>query len=492
MATTTATAIRTRKRGALPTPRNVLAAATPFAPKIAAPLNFITIPPQLSMWGNDVHGDCVTAEEAFAKACNHPEVFIAEADVIAWAQAHGVLEGAYLTNVMQMMQSDGFTEPGYDYDDGPYSAVDWTNAAALQGAIAIGPVKLGVAADQLETAYWTTDGRSGWFATGFHADSNEDHCVSLCGYGTIAWLAGQLKVAVPNGIDGTKPGYALFTWDSIGIIDVPSMVAMTHEAWLRQPTTKQVDNPGDLLSYGDAGTPGNVSDPAIVGFGGWQQFKFVFAGKNAPGANRIYAVNTNGQLLSYGDTGAAGNVSAPAIVGLGGWQAFTSLFCGRQANGSNRIYAVNAAGQLLSYGDAGTAGNVSDPVEVGFGGWQQFPHLFAGETAAGDHRIYAVNAAGQLLSYTDNGTPGNVSDPVVVGAGGWQQFKFLFAGQNAAGENRIYAVNPNGQLFSYSDNGTPGNVANPVEVGFGGWQNFKLLFAGQNLQGSNRIYAVVG
>jgi hypothetical protein len=29
----------------------------------------------------------------------------------------------------------------------------------------------------------------------------------------------------------------LFTWDSIGIIDVPSMTAVTHEAWLRQPTT---------------------------------------------------------------------------------------------------------------------------------------------------------------------------------------------------------------------------------------------------------------
>ena len=29
----------------------------------------------------------------------------------------------------------------------------------------------------------------------------------------------------------------MFTWDSIGIIDVPSMIAITQEAWLRQPTT---------------------------------------------------------------------------------------------------------------------------------------------------------------------------------------------------------------------------------------------------------------
>jgi hypothetical protein len=64
-----------------------------------------------------------------------------------------------------------------------------------------------------------------------------DHCVSLCGYGSLAWLAGQLKAAVPAGIDGTKLGYAMFTWDSIGIVDQPSMIAITHEAWLRVPTT---------------------------------------------------------------------------------------------------------------------------------------------------------------------------------------------------------------------------------------------------------------
>jgi len=45
-----------------------------------------------------------------------------------------------------------------------------------------------------------------------------------------------------------------------------------------------------LLSYGDAGTAGNVSDPVIVGFGGWQDFRFLFAGANLSGGNRIYAV----------------------------------------------------------------------------------------------------------------------------------------------------------------------------------------------------------
>lgn len=47
---------------------------------------------------------------------------------------------------------------------------------------------------------------------------------------------------------------------------------------------------GQLLSYGDTGTPGNVSAPMVVGFGGWSQFKFLFAGRNLSGASRIYAV----------------------------------------------------------------------------------------------------------------------------------------------------------------------------------------------------------
>ncbi|WP_082007975.1 M4 family metallopeptidase [Microbacterium mangrovi] len=247
---------------------------------------------------------------------------------------------------------------------------------------------------------------------------------------------------------------------------------------------------GQLLSYGDAGTPGNVSDPDVVGFGGWQAFTFLFGGRNAAGRDRIYAVDGQGRLLSYGDAGTPGNVSAPDVVGFGGWQDFRFLFSGRNAAGQDRIYAVDGQGRLLSYGDSGTPGNVSSPDVVGFGGWQDFRFLFAGRNAAGQDRIYAVDGQGQLLSYGDSGTPGNVSDPVVVGFGGWQDFRFLFAGRNAAGQDRIYAVDGQGQLLSYGDSGTPGNVSNPDVVGFGGWQAFQFLFAGRNASGQDRIYAV--
>src|SRR5438445_3430137 len=87
---------RATERGATPSPRSVLAAANPHTPLVGAPPNFLTIPHQLSSWGNFDHGDCVTAEEAFAKACHQPEIFISDQEVIRWATKHDVLEGAYL------------------------------------------------------------------------------------------------------------------------------------------------------------------------------------------------------------------------------------------------------------------------------------------------------------------------------------------------------------------------------------------------------------
>jgi len=225
-----------RPRGARPTPRHKLAGATPHRIKGATPGQFAVIPSQLSFWLNNVDGDCVTAEEAFAKACYSPEIFIQDTTVKMWATAHGVLKGANLLEVIEWMESSGFQQDGHMYTDGTPTSIDWTDAPTLRNAISQGPVKIGVAADQLENVV-PNPPINGWFATGFTSDQNEDHCVSLCGYGTISWLAQKLGVSVPSEVDGTQPGYLLFTWDSIGIIDVPSMIAITSEAWLRNPTT---------------------------------------------------------------------------------------------------------------------------------------------------------------------------------------------------------------------------------------------------------------
>lgn len=78
---------------------------------------------------------------------------------------------------------------------------------------------------------------SGWVATGFTEDQDFDHCVCLCGYGPAFWLAAELEAELPDGLDGSSATYALFTWGTIGIIDVPSLLAICGEAWLRNPTT---------------------------------------------------------------------------------------------------------------------------------------------------------------------------------------------------------------------------------------------------------------
>jgi|SRR5690348_1738848 len=223
-------------RGAFPSPRHRLAAAMPHAIAGPTPPHILYKPAKLSFWLNNQFGDCVTAEEAFAKACHHSEIFISDAEVKKWAEHNKVLNGANLVEVLDWMMTKGFHQGGRTYDDGPHSTVDWTSTAILQNAIAHGPVKIGVAADQLQAAV-PNPPTNGWFATGFRQDDKEDHCVSLCGYGSFSWLAGQLGVHVPPGTDGTTPGYGLFTWDSIGIIDHPSMVNITQEAWLRNPVT---------------------------------------------------------------------------------------------------------------------------------------------------------------------------------------------------------------------------------------------------------------
>lgn len=226
-------------RGARPSPIHRLAGATPHKVITPPPPQFIVVPKKLSMWGNDTYGDCVTAEEAFAKSCHLPEIFISDAQVILWAQKTGVLNGADLITVLDTMETAGFVQNKATYDDGPPQSVDWTNPTQLHSAISKGPVKIGIAADQIDIVCnaYPNFPANGWVARGFHPDANEDHCVSLCGYGTIGWIAKQLGTELPSHVDAQTLAYAMFTWSSIGIIDGASMRAITHEAWLRNPTT---------------------------------------------------------------------------------------------------------------------------------------------------------------------------------------------------------------------------------------------------------------
>ena len=251
------------------------------------------------------------------------------------------------------MQNGGFPDGWYTDDDGPYYSVNWTNAAILQSAIAQGPVKLGVAADQLDTA-WAGGGtrqaaNPGGSQRDFTAETNEDHCVSLCGYGSISWLAQQLGVQVPAGIDGTNPGYAMFTWDSVGIIDVPSMIAITQEAWLRQ---SHHGAPRRVRRLGHAGG-GEGRDRRLqrqrpdrhrAGRGpGWTTIPIAFAnGNGAWTMNNAPAPSFAGWATDAGVKVVTGNFSSGltdiALVGGPGWNTVPIAF----ANGSGGWTVTNA------------------------------------------------------------------------------------------------------------------------------------------------------
>ena len=229
------------QRGALPSSRHSLAAAEPHKidTTVPIPINFIRVPKKLSMWGNDEFGDCVTAEEAFAKSTQTPELFISEAKVISWAKENGYLNGAEIVEVVKRMQVRGFVQDSEFCNDGSPISVDWTNETILRSAIYTGPVKIGIAANQLQSTIDKIENFpiNGWVGTGYTKDNSEDHCISICGYGNLLWLASQLKTILPTNVGPDTKGYAVFTWSSIGIIDRASMLAITHEAWLRNPTT---------------------------------------------------------------------------------------------------------------------------------------------------------------------------------------------------------------------------------------------------------------
>lgn len=222
----------------LPTPNDELAAAQPYRAGAAAPESFLDWPIEIGFWGNDTVSNSSWAEEAFAKACAQPKVFVPTEVVLLTKRECGS------SNFARFMETHGFQMDGTAYLDGPFHSVNWMDAAALQGAIAdVGPVKIGVASANLVSGPrgQVTPGTSGWAIYGLPTGQPENHCASLCGYGQLAALVGLferygINVDVPSGM---PPGlcYAMFTWGSIGIVDRQSLMNITGEAWVRNPTT---------------------------------------------------------------------------------------------------------------------------------------------------------------------------------------------------------------------------------------------------------------
>jgi hypothetical protein len=224
--------------GEFPTPNHEFAAVQPYKPSGAAPESFLAWPIEIGFWGDEKGSHSHWAEEAFAKACAKPKAFIPPDVVLRTARECGS------SNFARFMQTRGFQMDGAAYLDGPFNKVDWTNSAALNGAIAnVGPVKIGVASANLTARPHgqVTPGTSGWAIYDLPTGQPENHCASLCGYGPQAALVGLFEhygvnVTVPSGMPAGLC-YAMFTWGSLGIIDRQSLLNITGEAWIRNPTT---------------------------------------------------------------------------------------------------------------------------------------------------------------------------------------------------------------------------------------------------------------
>lgn len=229
-----AKAPRRLPRGARPSPRLRIIQAERFKAPVRYPAEYAVVPKQLDMWGNDQYGDCVSAEEAFAKACYQPEIFLQAQTVIDWARDHGVLDGATLTEVLDAMQADGFQVGPQRYNDGPYRTVDYSSETDLRAAISTGPVKIAIDANALPSG---AGNESGWYALGGGRYPNTDHCVSLCGYGDSSYLYNALTLPLPSALKSNPQGYLLYTWSTIGFVDHAWLQGTCEEAWIRQPTT---------------------------------------------------------------------------------------------------------------------------------------------------------------------------------------------------------------------------------------------------------------
>lgn len=254
------------KTGAKPSPRHKLSAATPFTVAAFAPpppAEFAVVPEKLDPWGNQTYGDCVTAEVAFTVACYYiinggSEIFIDPKIVIDWARKHGVLNGAGLSEVNEMMDGDGFKVGSQRYDGGPASTVNWTDPATLRAAIYRGVVKIAIPASCLPSG---AGSQQGWYVTSTRG-GRTDHCVSLQSYGSAGFLFDALKVPLPSKLSKDTPGYHLYTWATIGFVTQDWVDAALDEAWVRDPTTVGVP---PLPAPTPPPLPGPVKNPTITG-----------------------------------------------------------------------------------------------------------------------------------------------------------------------------------------------------------------------------------
>ncbi len=177
-------------------------------------------------------------EESFAKFCAKPHIQLPKELVLETIDKCGTM------NVSEFLQTEGFQLNGKKYLNGTFQSINWTEPNLLKSAIyQYGPIKIGVASNDFlsNSKGMVTPAVNGWAMYNYPSGLKADDWASICGYGQLNKLINQfatkgIAVNIPEGMpEGLC--YAIFVYNSVGIIDEQSLVNMTNEAWVRTPVT---------------------------------------------------------------------------------------------------------------------------------------------------------------------------------------------------------------------------------------------------------------
>jgi hypothetical protein len=319
--------------GAKPTPfaeiaKSIKAGKAGIHKPVGAPSQVIHIPKRLSYWGNNQYGVCVTSESVFSMAdystyLGIEQIFVTDATTIAWARAHGWLNGAWLLEVIEAMQSEGIKdEKGILRKAGKAMAVNYGDEESLKSAIAIGPVSIAIASNALPSG---AGNNSGWYSFGNKNQRSTDHCVSLSGYGPCSELFKALGVSMPA--NAPANGYLLFTWSTIGVVDHAWIMGTCEEAWVRDPTvvglTPLPPTPGNV-TVAIPNVSGGVNVPvkfSPTASGGVSPYIFLFDyGDGTQDAAGTHTYKTGGlwpvKVTAVDSKGSLGTGTCSASIGI--------------------------------------------------------------------------------------------------------------------------------------------------------------------------------
>lgn len=214
------------------------------------PAQWSLVSPKNSVFLNDRYGNCVTAGECVNINANcffrtGQPCIIPDDEVYRWANAHDVLNGADLMEVINLLSPslrDGLNYPSQPlptmFCDGVGSPVNFQDRANICSACfsSKGSLKMGVAADDLELV--GAGNANGWFLPVSHS-TNIDHDVEMLGYGPAAYCFQVLAAPLPSSCDPTTFCYLVNTWGTVGVVaaDVVETSGWCDEIDLRTPAS---------------------------------------------------------------------------------------------------------------------------------------------------------------------------------------------------------------------------------------------------------------